>query len=220
MSCTLPSLYEPRRPRRALPLGTVVIRRGGPKGSHGLIRYVKVKMKGGPQNRWMVYARHWWITNMGPVPDGKRVAHLDGDSMNDNPANFGLLSAADVVFLCHDRDPKMSEKNYRKLRAATSRFNRMMGEVRRWREWLPTRWYAVDHARRIIYVDHRRQRWQIFRDFGACSDRSSWRTIHRVADCGITAMRGRQIAADPNFSAFKRAMTYLAHQGCENGTIA
>lgn len=140
--------------KERLPVGTVRIR----TRQRGQLQVRMIKIRdGGPRSRqWVNFARWWWEHNRGPIPPGKRVAHRDGDSLNDDPANLVLCSPGDVVYLWHDRDPKGSAANYRKLRPATAKHNRLRARVRRAVAWLPTRWYAVDTQRRIVVNDPRR----------------------------------------------------------------
>src|SRR5262249_14544852 len=51
----------------------------------------------------------------------------------------------------HERDPEGSSLNYAKCRAATAAHNRERALLRRVRGWLPSRWYPVDHAARVIH---------------------------------------------------------------------
>lgn len=113
-------------PRAPLPLGTIHSRHGrGPK--------VKVKMDGPKQYRWISLARHLYEQFHGrfSIPRGKRAFFADGDSHNRTRENIVLLTPADAIFLWHDRNPGKSAENYRKLRAATARFNREYAAARR-----------------------------------------------------------------------------------------
>jgi hypothetical protein len=155
------------------PIGTIVVRRH----HDNLTRFVKVSMTGTVNERWMEYARWWWVRNRGPVPDGKRIGHLDGDTLNDDPANLAPLDPGDVAFLWHERDPKGSARNYAKCRKATAAFNRDRGLVNRGRNVLPTHWYPVDFDGRRIHLAPRRMRWQVYRDAGLDATADNWRSL-------------------------------------------
>lgn len=144
--------------RLPLPIGTI--------RTHSGVRRIKVSMKEPKSKQWMDYARWWWIQNRGPVPEGKRVAHQDGNQLNDDPSNLILASPGDVAFLWHDRDPAGSRRNYAKCRAATATFNRMSAMIRREREWLPSKWYAVDLRRRLVHNQPCRKRHQAYAMLG------------------------------------------------------
>lgn len=148
--------------RSPAPLGQIRI--------HGGVRRVKVSMDGPKSRRWMDYALHWWLANKGQVPFGKRVCHLDGNTLNDDPSNLAAVSPGDVAFLWHDRDPAGSRRNYAKCRAATAECNRIRGAQNRLRNLLPTRWYGVDPELELIYNQPRRQRWQVLSDHGVAID--------------------------------------------------
>jgi hypothetical protein len=159
--------------REAAPLGTVRVRGNPP------VRYIKVATAGPAQRRWMRYARWLWEQEHGPVPAGMRIAHLDGDTLNDDPANLAPATPGDVVFLWHQRNPKGSEKNFAALSKATAETNRLRGEVNRRLNWLPTRWYAwFPAAGQVWNRPHRKLkplveecgiRWQNqYQQFAAC----------------------------------------------------
>src|SRR5258706_866663 len=155
-----------------VPVGTISIR----KASSGVkVRMIKVRDGGPISGRWIDFARFWWLENRGPVPDGKRVCHLDGNTLNDDPSNFGLLTPGDVIFLAHERDPKMSERNRRNCSDATAEMNRMRGLIGRATGWLPSLWYAVDFARKLIHNEPHRERWRVYQAAGVECDSSSWR---------------------------------------------
>ena len=153
--------------RASLPVGTVRIRA---RKARVFVRFIKVSDVGPRKDQWTEFARWWWERNRGAVPDGKRVCHADGDTLNDDPANLVLLTPGDVVFLAHDRDPAMSRRNYARCRVATAVSNRERAACRRLREWLPSLWYPVDLARRVVHIAPVRKRWQVYRAFGVTTD--------------------------------------------------
>jgi len=178
-------IYPPGR-KMNLPVGSIVVRKQ--------CRFVKVRMTGPTQLRWMKFARWWWIHNRGPVPQGMRVGHLDGDSFNDHPANLALLTPGDIAFLAHDRDPAMSERNFAAMRKGVALFNREHAQFRRMTEWLRSKWYPVDIEARKIFNKPVRQRWQIY---AAGLDASPAKGLK------ITAVKGCDLTG-PRFEGFMR----------------
>jgi hypothetical protein len=214
--------------REALPIGTVRIRQRG-KGPR--VRMIKVRDDGPSGSRWMQYARWWWLQNRGPVPAGKRVCHLDGDTLNDDPSNYRLLTAGDVVFMAHDRDPEMSRKNYAACRAATSEHNRLRARLRRMREWLPTRWYPVDLRAGVIVNQPRRQEWQAYQLAGVDVSRDNWRHCHSIAlgwpeiprlhACIVRVLADRdELATADLFDAVRRLQAKFAWPRVETKHVA
>ncbi len=123
-------------------------------------------LDGPQQHRWMKLARFWWLYHHGHVPEGKRVGHLDGDTTNDDPHNYALMTPGDVITLHHMNNPKWSERAHRAAAKGAARHNRERAAVHRLRHWLPTHWYAVDRARgQVLNVPHR-ERWQVYMAHG------------------------------------------------------
>lgn len=156
------------------PVGTIVIRRH----NRSRARYIKVSMRG-PQNvRWRPYARWWWENHRGPIPVGKRVLHVDGDTLNDDPSNLVLGTADDVLMLSRDWDPGLDDRNRRNAALATAECNRVRSQCRRLREYLPSRWYPVDFGWRIVVNSPHRHR----RDVWPESFREHWKRNGRGAE--------------------------------------
>ncbi len=153
------------------PVGSTTVRADG-------IRYIKVAMDGPPKSRWMQYARFLWETIKGPVPDGKRVLHKDGDVSNDDIRNLMLGTASDTLWIhCH-KDPKKSKANYRKCSTATAKANRMRSQVDRMQRWLPTLWYAVNVDQQRAWNNPKRKAIAVARELGLqISDRKMWPVI-------------------------------------------
>lgn len=144
------------------PVGTIRVRRE----KTCPVRFIKVTDKGPPQGQWMRYARWWWLQNKGPIPAGKMVIHVDGDSLNDDPKNLILGTASDKMYLSHKNDPEMSARNRIACSAATAEHNRLRSRVRRTLGWLPTRWYGVDHVNRCIHNQPSKVRAGVWRQLG------------------------------------------------------
>jgi len=77
--------------KEKLPVGTVRIRKHSKRVR---ARMIKIRDDGPKGRRWITWARWWWLNNRGPIPPGMRVTHRDGDSLNDDPDNLVLCSAA------------------------------------------------------------------------------------------------------------------------------
>lgn len=184
--------------RDPLPVGTIRMRR-----KNGGVRVIKIRMDGPRSRRWIQYARWWWEKNRGPVPAGKWVCHVDGNSLNDDPSNYALLTPGDVVFMAHDRDPKMSARNYAKASAATAYMNRQRALCRRMRgELNPRSWYAVDARKRLIYNLPKKKRWQVYAAFGYTDKRANGRVVG-TGDCPIISLRGEHLIRAP-FDSFQK----------------
>jgi hypothetical protein len=188
--------------RQPQPIGAVVLRGKGKSKA----RYVKVTHHGPMIKRWKCLARIWWEANKGPVPAGMRVVHLDGDTLNDTPTNYGLMHAGEIIRLYHRIRPKMAARNRQSVGAAMARFNRDRAALRRERSLLPRRWYLVDPEKRIIFNHPRRMRWQAYQLAGVDVDASNWRFLRRILAANPTplrAMKGRTLQADA-FQHFTR----------------
>jgi hypothetical protein len=167
--------YE-RHPGGQAPIGTTHIRRG--EGSRGdkACRVIKVRLDGPQHERWVAYARVLWEAHHGSVPPGRRVIHKDGDLLNDHVDNLVLGTAADVVCLWHQREPRLSRRNHRKCARAMAAHNRLRGHVNRALHWLPTYWYPVfpAGAGSQVWNEPRRTRAQALR---LCGVTGRWQTL-------------------------------------------
>lgn len=153
------------------PVGSTTVRADG-------IRYIKVAMDGPKQRRWMQYARFLWEAVNGDVPAGKRVLHRDGDATNDHIRNLMLGTAADALWIHYHKDPKKSAANYRKLRSATAKANRLRGRVNRMQNWLPTQWYAINVDHQRAWNNPKRKAIAVARELGLpIVDRKMWPVI-------------------------------------------
>jgi hypothetical protein len=164
-----PPTSAPPRHGIESPIGTIRIGRSG-KSTH---REIKVRMGGPASGRWMNLARFWWLKNRGPVPDGMRVGHYDGDPMNDDPSNYALFSPGDVIASYHLDNPKWSAAQHRRCGDAAGRHNRERAAIERNRRTLAWRWYPVDFARRLIFNDPKRKQWQVFAAHGGAMESGS-----------------------------------------------
>lgn len=150
--------------RAEAPLHSVRIRA---TDSGSKVRMVKIRMDGPTGLRWINYARWWWEQNCGAVPKGYRVAHADGDLLNDDPSNFILCkSSGDVAQIWHRANPEASKANHAACGRAAAVRNVQTAMARRRAGWLRGAWYPVDIERRAIHDLPRRKRWQIYARLG------------------------------------------------------
>lgn len=207
----MPTKAKPRRRRRQgnslhrcgqeCPIGTIRVRRHNNVES----RFIKVSMQG--KYRWQMLARFTWEQMHGKVPAGMRVVHLDGNALNDDPTNYGVMTPGELIVHYHALRPEMSEENRRgtKRRQATAEHNRLRGQIRRATSWLPTRWYAVDPQRCVIYEVPYRSRTALMHDLGLLSAKRKNGKIARkqLAKLPIEFRRGAELDA-AEFCQFSR----------------
>lgn len=177
-----------------LPVGTVRIRRRR-RGRNGVyeVRFIKAKFKG--PNRWIPLAKYTWEKMHGPIPAGKRVVHADGNTLNDNPANYKLMTAGEVICLYHRLDFEMSDLNRRgpKRRAAIAAHNKLRGQIRRATSWLPTRWYAIDRKAKLVINEPQRSRRRLASLFGVSIAVNGAISSKRLARLPVELVRGREL---------------------------
>ena len=134
------------------PLGTIVTR----KHNKNLTRWIKISLDDpNHHKRWKLYAHYIWEKAHGPVKPKYRVGHLDGDTMNDDPANLAAMTLSDISAHWHIRNPEKSDAFYARKRTARFRFKcKKSAKVRRLadseRRVFTDRWYPVDVARGVI----------------------------------------------------------------------
>lgn len=187
--------------REKLPVGTVKVRTRGRRRYK--VRMIKIRLDGLKSRRWINYARWWWEKNRGPIPAGFRVCHLDGDSMNDDPGNLGLLTPGDVVYLFHERDPEGSRRNYEKCRAGTAEWNRIRGRINRLFNWLPTMWYPVFPERGVICNDPYRSRRLLLIAWGVDLPLAGNGVLPRDLELPFLPVRGVELPTT-QYEAFKK----------------
>lgn len=143
------------------PIGSVRVGVSG-KSRH---REIKIRMDGPVGHRWMNLARYWWLRFRGPIPEGKRIGHVDGDCMNDDPANYAIFTPGDTFAVWEDVASPSRLRAARK-RISTGTANILRAQIRRSIGFLPTRWYAVDFERGIIFNAPHRKRWMAYAAHG------------------------------------------------------
>jgi len=149
-----------------MPLGTVVIRCEIANGRRRYTRFIKVKMTGPYQKKWIQYSRWWWEKNRGPIPEGQLVLRKDGQTLNDSPDNLILGTPGMKLVLAHQRDQAWSREQHARAGAGTAKDNRRRGQTNRFWKFLTNYWYpVVDSVSVILNVPFRR-RSRLIRCFG------------------------------------------------------
>ena len=118
--------------RKWRPIGAITIRHdkapkrrrhrkrsGGGKFQGKPRRWIKIKDEGRIQDMHIPLARHLWQKQYGPVPDGKFVIHLDGDTLNDDISNLCIVDHATSIKLTRHRDPEMEKVRLKRMRTKT-----------------------------------------------------------------------------------------------------
>lgn len=166
------------------------------------VRFVKVRNGGPIAGRWIRLARWTWEQVNGPVPPGKRVVHIDGNTLNDNLENYTLMTPGEVIKHYHRLRPKMSQRNRRgdKRLNAVRQFNRESAAVKRALGWLPNYWYAVDHQLRIIHNTPFRSRRLLYLSRGVDIGKNGRRKLPASA---IAAVRGSELS-DERYRQYKK----------------
>jgi hypothetical protein len=184
---------NPRWRCEAYPVGAVIIKRDS-RGQR--FRIIKLTHHGPYHRRWRAWARWWWEKNRGPVPAGKRVAHLDGNRLNDAPENLGLLTRGELLQAIHRARPAMSARNRVKVGRAVAATNRARAELRKLRGWLVSRWYLVDPRRGVVLNRPRRMLWELCQDAGIATERRDRSAARRAIErTGLAAVSGAELAA-------------------------
>ena len=120
----------------AKPIGTIRI---STVGGHRQ-RVIKISHHGSRWRRWQSFASHWWTINRGPIPDGYRVYHRNGDSLDDSPDNL-VLAREDRLKLVLSRRPANRRRLVRQ-KSAVAKSNRERARV--YNSFLrPLAWYVV-----------------------------------------------------------------------------
>jgi hypothetical protein len=176
--------------KATLPLLAVVIRKHNGVRS----RFIKIRMDGPTGLRWIQYARWWWEENVGAVPPGKMVLHLNGRSMDDRPKNLGLGGPADKVLIAH-RDPEWSRRQHETAAAACGEFNRFNGKLNRLRNILKLYWYPVLDSEGIVFGVPFRRRKTLLAWFGVDvsaypSNGQAKKLIEKLGQSTIRPVRG------------------------------
>jgi hypothetical protein len=151
--------------------------------------------------QWQRLSRWTWEQTHGPVPKGFVVAHLDGNTMHDDPANYGLRTPGQIAQIAHAIDPEMSRRNRQKISAVTSLRNKLAAQIARRTHNFPCgdgSWYLVDLHRQQILDRRFRSRRQAFAAQGIAISRNG-----RTPVAGdVVAIRGRDLR-DPRFRHFR-----------------
>ena len=125
--------------RRYRPVGAITLRRDHRRGPAR--RYIKVRDDGPSQYRYTPYARWVWEQAHGPVPAGRLVIHIDGDTLNDDLSNLSLADCRTNLARLESIRPGSVAKRCRNSakarvgrRAATREIRRAAGRLVSWWE--------------------------------------------------------------------------------------
>jgi hypothetical protein len=194
--------------KKPLPVGTIKQRRRRKNSGSGWInvRFVKVRASGPKGRRWIPLAKYTWEQTYGPVPPGMRVVHADGNTLNDNPKNYRLMTAGEVIQLAHRLDWQMSDENRRghKRREATAACNRLRGQVRRAISFLPTRWYLFDPVNRVVFDEPFRSRRKLAEKIGVQIELNGAIAARRLAELPYKFCRGHELEELPRSTIQRR----------------
>jgi len=85
--------------------------------------YRRIKISGIDQGRhqWIPYAHYLWQKDNGPIPDGKMIAHANGDSMDDGRENLILVDRRGLIDLMRKNNPGQRKKAIRNLKKTCRR---------------------------------------------------------------------------------------------------
>lgn len=137
-------------PLEALPIGTARVWKRKVRKQVRQERRIKVSHHGSWRNRWRPFARHWWEQNVGPIPDGYQVYHRDGDTLNDQPANYVLCRTDRLRMILANR-PEASWKQRRRRSKAVAKANRRRGAIKR-ALVNPSAWYLIlPRSRAVVW---------------------------------------------------------------------
>lgn len=100
---------------------------------------------------WKPYANHVYAAHHGPIPPGRRVIHADGNSLNDDPQNLILGTAADTLFVALEQ-PDVEARRVKKLAKVNAKRNHEVAALNRAFRILRREWYLVIHPKRFIRV--------------------------------------------------------------------
>ena len=164
-------------------------------------RVVKVSHHGNKWQRWRPFARHWWEQNVGPIPEGYRVIHKDGNALNDEPGNL-VLSRSDYWKHIFAAIPGAAERRQKRQPAAVSKSNRSRSRVDLART-SARGWYVVlPDSRAIVWLPctTAREAAQLLTTaelVALCQDNAIRVASHKcrqyVPGDRVTIARGRQI---------------------------
>jgi hypothetical protein len=106
--------FKPGNNMKALGSFSLKKRKGNPR------RYIKIMV--GEQPKWVLYSKYLWEKTHGKIPLGYTLLYKDGDILNDEISNLGLVSISDML-LTHKRQ-KRSKRQQASLSGEYFNFDR------------------------------------------------------------------------------------------------
>ncbi len=141
---------------------------------------------------WRPYSKHLYEVHHGPIEPGKRVLHADGDSLNDDPANLVLGTAADALFVALEK-PDVEARRVKRLGKVNAQRNREVAALNRAFRILRSEWYLVIHPKRFIRVLPAATRRDLLELFDLPATPNS---VRQLLDLGIVPTLGKKIPAE------------------------
>lgn len=132
----------------ATPIGTTSVWVETRRKQKFQYRVIKVSHHGRQRQRWRPLARHWWESNISPIPEGYQILHRDGNSLNDDPSNLVLTRSERFTLILAAR-PGSAERRRKRQAIGVVRSNQTRSHdgLSRTR---PRMWYVVLPASRAI----------------------------------------------------------------------
>ena len=132
---------------RIFPIGSICVHtRKTANGRKSIRRTIKVA-----SNKWCLYAKWLWEQTNGPVPPGMRVAHKDGDTMNDAPDNLILATADDILAMAQIKNPRAFDRGHILAGKTSIEAHHWRSIGFRMRNWVKRMFYPVDFEKRRIW---------------------------------------------------------------------
>jgi rubrerythrin len=104
-------------------LGTITVRVNN-RDKRGPYRMIAIAGPTLIRHKWIPYAQYIWEKEHGPLPKGFFVAHVDDNSMNDNPKNLEIVDRKGNMELMKRNNPNWVKKAS-KTRSKTYRIRRL-----------------------------------------------------------------------------------------------
>jgi hypothetical protein len=195
---------KPKRTRRKFNVGDVVTYRT----QSGKCQYVKVTTG---QTRfhlnWKPVAVVAWEKHIGPVPAGKVIYHLNGDPFDHRIENLAAGTFSDRARNWIRNNPEENNAKLARMIVGAKRARKARTLGSHVLGFVPTYWYAVDHAAKTIINVPCRDKWRVYvaagideatlranylvNHDGHVATALGWPGLTDTQACILTAMLGR-----------------------------